>query len=172
MAETILRTKLSHILLAVKDRLIDEEAVGEEQSLISLRMNPPVMALRADSYAIALPLNQVAEQASVDGGGRAGTLLAGRLNVYLRNRASLDEAYLAETWLTSPTAGILDKVNAVVDALQMWLPEDEDGDGLLAEPCRLVFWGEPKQQYHQPEWGDVVIEFEVKYLLDIAQTGD
>lgn len=240
---TVIRAKLSTLLLAVKQRLIDAHVFDtDDQSIISLRMNPPVMALRSDNYAITLPLSQFVDRAWEEGAGRAGMLINGRLNVYVRNRNALDEAWQAESWLTDPQLGILDRVNAVVDALQSSFLGDGElvqdapdtptilelvniaaemsssitamlaaivldpgntalvaaknallamrdrqniviaemrakllrrgGNHQVVEGVKLVFWGEPHQRYEQVEFGDVVVELAIRYLLDIEQTGD
>ena len=161
-----LRTDPTRLLLAIQAQLVSDGVFPVEASKISLRMNPPLMALQADSYAITLPLTQTANRAAVAGGGRASLILVGRFNVYVRNRNSLDVAYEAESWLTAQEGGLLPQLVSVIDSLEMTLL-----DGMV-EPCRLVFFGEPHQRYQSPEWGDVVIEYEFSYLLDIEQTGD
>lgn len=160
------RSKLSTILLATRDKLVAESVFDNtDLAVIALRMNPPVMGLQTDAYAITFPLSFFADQAWVAGGGRYASAVRGRLNVYPRNRNALDPAYQAESWLTDPSLGILDKINSVVDALQGVLLEDKDGNSILNEPMRLVYWGEPHHKYEVPDWGDVVIEFEVFFTM-------
>lgn len=168
---TILRSKLSTILLAARDKLVTDQVYPRERAKIALRMNPPVMGLQADNYAILLPLSCFAEQGMVKGQGRFGTEIRARLNVYPRNRNALDQAYDAEHWLTDGEAGILDQIQRVCDSLHCQFLTTPDGqDSLLTEPLRLIFWGEPHQKYEVPDWGDVVVEFECRFMMDLDIT--
>ena len=166
---SLLQVRLSQLILAARNKLVADAVFSREQAKISLRMNPPAMGLQADNYAIVFPLSQFFDQGAAKGGMRYTTLMKGRLNVYPRVRDATDVAYEAEQWLTKRGTGILDTVHGIIDSLHGNFLEDDDGDQLTTEPLRGVFWGEPKQRYGVPDWGDVVVEFEMCYWL---QTGD
>jgi len=166
MAQDI-KTKLSTILLAIRERLIDRKVFPADRIWLSLRMNVPFHS-QADQYCIILPLTQTVDTDVWDGASRYGTLMHGRINVYIRSRLALDQAYRDDFWLTDSTLGALDKLHQVLDALVSFVPEEQDSDTILAEPMRLLFTNEPRKDYDNPEWGEVMAEFEISYRLDLT----
>lgn len=159
-------TDLSEILLAIRERLIDKKVFSPDQVYLSMRMNPPVHVV-ANQYAIILPVIQNAIQAQATGHGRYATGMDARIDVYVRSRLALDQLHKDTQWLTNRTRGALRKVHEVLDALHLYLPMIDKDRAMLEEPMRIVFVGEPKKRYDNPEWGDVLLEFECKYLLGL-----
>ena len=166
---TDLKTKLSTVLLAIRQRLIDKKLFLPEQVYLSLRMNPP-LHIQADQYALIVPLTQTVDVENWDGGSRYNTLMHGRVNVYLRSRLALDQPYQDHYWLTDGDFGALDKMHDILDALISFTPEDDDGDAILEEPIRLLFTNEPRKDYQNPEWGEIMAEFEISYRLNLQIT--
>lgn len=181
----VVKTKLSAIFRAIRARIVEKANIPIERVHASLRMNPPTHTPAPD-YVTILPLTQTADKAMVEGGGRYTKLFTGRMNVYVRWQVMLDEAYMDDVALTGveggeggegpaaafgdPTIGVMDKIDAIEDALEMFLPEDAAGNGILVEPMRQVFVGEPHKNYEANEWGDVVTEWEIKYWRDLTLT--
>lgn len=165
-----IKTKLSLVLLAVRQRLIDRNVLPADRLYIALRMNPP-LHVQADLYGIILPLTQTVDVENFDGGSRYNTLVHGRLNVYLRNRTAVDQAYQDFYSLTDASVGILDKLHSVYQALCSFQCDDTvAGDALLEEPMRLIFANEPRKDYDNPEWLEAMAEFEITYRLDLTIT--
>ena len=153
-------TKLSTILVAIRDKLVSDSVFPSNRCRISLRMNVPHHN-QADQYAVILPLAQNYDQQAHAGHGRRGAIVEGRINVYVRQRMALDDWYGDESWLASST-GFLDKLNAVEDSLDHYNPSSA-GVALLCEPMRAFFANEPRKDYDAPEWGEGMIELEIKY---------
>lgn len=173
MAAPTGRSYLRNILLAVRDRLVNKEVLGKDQIFLSMRMNPPYRRVQLPQYAIVLPLHQTAEQGWSDGAGRLFTVLRGRVDVYVRSSLALDEAYQDDLWLTDPSYGALTKLDQVIDALQLFFPEDAQGQPLLIEPMRLQFCNEPRKEYETGgEDGEVMAEFEIAYALNLDVSVD
>lgn len=165
---TVLRTRLDVILLAVRQRLINELGWPPERVIVAKRDVLPFNA-QADQYCIIQPRSQVTEQPIVQGAGRVDTRVTRRVAVIVRTRLSLDESDRDLAWLTDATYGHLRTEHAVLNALQMYQPT-RGADWLACEPLRLVPVSQPEQDREQPEWGQSVAEFEVTYVLDLDQS--
>ncbi|MGH2621603.1 MAG: hypothetical protein ACRDHG_13710 [Anaerolineales bacterium] len=166
MAKDI-KTKLSTILLALRDRIIERKVFPAERCFLSLRMNVPFHA-QADSYCILLPLAQVVDVDNFDGGSRYNALIHGRINTYVRTRLALDQAYQDHHSLTDVSAGLLDRLHLLYDALYSFDCVQASGDTILEEPMRLVLANEPRKDYDNPEWLEAMAEWEISYRLDLS----
>ena len=159
------RTSLKEVLQAIKTRLVAKSVLPADRIFFSMKMNPPVHD-QADQYITLLPLHQRAYLPTTDGAGRYATEVHGRINVYLRVRLGLDETYRDTEWMTN-TLGALDTYHKILGALQMFIPLNGDGDTILMEPMRFLFSGEPKKEKADNFFGEVMLEFEVNYLLNL-----
>lgn len=163
--------RLADIMLAIRDRLVDKEVLGKDQIFLAMRMNVPLHD-QADQYITILPLHQRVYQPLSDGAGRWATEVHGRINVYIRARLALDEAYRDTEWLTNNTLGILKTQHAVIDALQMFLPVYSNSTPMLLEPMRLMYVNEPRKERQSPDWGELMCEFRVSYKLHLDTSVD
>lgn len=165
------RTSLRDIVLAINDRLVAKNVLPQDRIWISMKMNVPVHD-QADHYITILPLHQWVFQDCSDGAGRYYTEAHGRINTYLRCRLSLDESYRDKEWLTNETLGALSTYHKIIDALQMYLPTDDDGNAILMEPMRLVYTNEPRKERQSPDWGEIMLEWQVVYALNLDVSVD
>lgn len=164
-------TKLSTILTAIKTKLVTTDALfPSERCRVALRMNVPNHN-QADQYCVILPLHQPHDQAAVAGHGRRGTIVEGRINVYLRQRLGTDDWYADDQWLLASTPGdssnppgFLETLGLIEDSLDLFNPLDGSNRPILAEPMRAWFANEPRKDYDSPDWGEGMVEIEVKYL--------
>ena len=163
----------AEILLAINKKLIDDEVFGHQQHVIAERMNPPIVAIRADTYSIVFPITHTAYQPGYDGAGRQALMINGRIDVYPRTRVALDKAGESKAWFTDDNRGILNLIKQVCNSLVGFMcPTDaEEPDHLLIEPMRLLFFGEARRRWgKENEWGDVVCEFSTLYYLNLTVT--
>jgi hypothetical protein len=162
-----MKTKLSTILLAIRQQLIDQNTFLPENVYLSLRMNPP-FHVQAEQYCVITPVTQTFDEAFWEGGSRYDTLVRGRVQIYVRNRFAADQVYQDSAWLTDATSGALDKLHSVMNALVSFQAPDISDNVQLEEPMRPVFCMEPRKDLDNPEWGQAMVEFEIVYRLSLT----
>ncbi len=165
------KTELAEVLLALRQRLVDQNVFPTDAILISMRMNLP-FPLRESLYAIVLPLAQPDDEGTASGAGRFGTVVHGRFNVYVRGQSLADEAYVDLVALTDQNIGILRKLHAARNALQGVFLTDADGNHVTTQPIQAKFTNEPRKNYTSPEWGECMVELEISYMLNLDITTD
>lgn len=159
---------LDTILSAVKDRLVDEGLFPAEYVFLSL-VEEQGLPPGTDRYAVLVPGAQRPDAGAVAGGGNRTFLLNGELDVILWARLSLDPVHRADSYLTHATLGALGTLRAIVKALQLFDPQDGNGDYLLTEPMRLASTGwrtHPRRP--QSGWGSISATWSFQYLADVG----
>jgi len=165
---TVIRTKLSPILAAVRDRLITRLRFNPARVIVSLR---PVTEAenQAEQYVLIRPAAQAMNEPIINGAGRIDARTTRRIGIYLRTRLLTDEPYDDERWLTDASFGHLDQEHVIIDALEMFLPTDKDENALLYEPIRLRPSPQPEKDPIPDGWGQSGLEFDASYELDLDQ---
>lgn len=164
---SVVRSKLSTILLAIQARVMLKMAWPEERVGISKRV--PIKP-QAEQFVQIWPSSQTTHEPVRKGAGRIDTRVTRRVQVRLYTRLAVDTAGDDTHWLTDPLPlGHLDTEHALIDALELFAPEDAAGNWLLYEPMRLQPASEPEKDDAEPEWGSSLMEYDVSFVLDLDQ---
>ena len=166
-----IRSNFGAILEAIKNQLVAEIEIPAERVLIVVRRNVPHFA--ADQDIVLRPLGFRVDRQITDQTGRFLTAIVRRLEVRARTRLTLDEASRDEQWLLHETLGHLALEEGIVDALQEFIPLDNDVDqnALTYEPILLSDGTDPEQMPDrgQPtDWGESRLIFDVPYVMSLT----
>lgn len=124
---------------------------------------------QAEQQVFLRPGAFIVDQGEVKGAGRVHTPLVRILEVLVDNRVSLDTATSDEIWLTDASRGYIPLEELILDAFQMFFPEDSNQDLLTAEPIRELAGDMSAKEIQKPGWGDDYLRFEVRYLPPLNQ---
>lgn len=147
--------------VVTRDRVFSSEAA--DQDLIEA---PP-----ADRFVAVRPTSFPISQGIVGGGGRPGTGFDGRILVTAFARHQFDQEFRSGVALKGAD-GTLAMVKAILGALQLYLPTDKDGNGLLREPMRLAGFemNARRMKDGKSAWSVCATGWELKFTADIAAT--
>ncbi len=149
------------ILLAMVGQLVSANVLPSTAIGLSLTKQPSSNII-GNSYITITPGREQAIEAQAYGIGRWGSGFYSTAWVNIYSRMALDVAY-QDTYFLNGANGLRSLVFAVTNALQLFLPVDDDGNALTEEPIRIL--GNPKTiKYRKsPEWGYLCIPFQVRY---------
>lgn len=154
-------TSIRTILLAVRERLVVKQVLGAPQILFVAQDRVPRFVGKRD--LLLWPGRFQPGSQGYDGQGRDARRVIRNLAVIPRVQQSLDQAGRAEEWLLDDD-GYFALEERVLDALDMFLPENEDGTmALLVEPMRIWEGAQPVKG-HDPKWGKAALQFEIQYF--------
>lgn len=176
MAEVI-RTSYAAIAPAITERIADVAGIpGSRVFWVARR--------RVEHYlgpwdVLLRPRAGISLDETTTGGGRWDTRVRRILDVAVRVGLAVDEAARDYQWLFADAdedtglIGYFRAQEAIIDALHLFLPTDGDGNGLLAEPMRLVNDIDPlREEGSESVWGDGTLAFEMVYTLDLNTDGE
>ena len=115
-----------------------------------------------DIYCLITPQDFVSWQPSTDGGGVESMILTGSLLFTVWFQNALDEPSRDTTVLTDSVLGVYDKIDDMVNVLQLLDNCHDTSLAYLAEPMRLIKIGSPLRDDKNKEWVKVDLLFEVK----------
>lgn len=120
-----------------------------------------------DCFLVITPRQFAAIGGMVDGGGSdlAGT--TGMIDIDLWNRFETDEVMRDREALRNASYGLLAKWKAVMTSLQLYAPEDDNGQCILIEPMRFQMWSVPPRRPASP-WLVVKSSWECKFVQDLS----
>lgn len=159
------RTNLSEILQAVEDLLVAEEVVPDASHVRWLARDddPDHLAGELDlllRYGARVPLS-LKEQ----GGGRFGATLEGRVEVYVRNAYSVDQAGTDKEWIKKNDA----LIDTLLDLLWQFHPEDAEQNVLTVEAFRLTQVQPPRRHRDKKQWGKCACALAFEFLPKIDE---
>lgn len=170
---TVVRTKLSTILLAIKAQVMTVFGWPAERVLISARREEEDEPhLQADQYVRIKPLGSSPEPCW-DGGGRINCQAKRRVRATLWTRLALDSPNEDQEWLTNASLGHLDTEHALFDALAGFQPSDGFENWLVTLPIEPGPANEPAgpaAKRNNDGWGKSATEFTVTYMMDLDQS--
>jgi hypothetical protein len=169
---SVLRTTEADILLAVKARIvasvtISGTAIAANRVLIVARDSVPHFSANHD-FLIRGGDAQNAE-AEFDGMGRYATTVEQIIEITVRTRMMLDQADRDTDWLTTASTGHAATCHSLIGALHKWTAV-ADANLLMSSPMRFTRWGKPKREAKRDTprgWGERVLSFSVRYLLNL-----
>lgn len=125
----------------------------------------------ADKFVTVTPTIFPANQGMVMGGGRPQTGFDGRVRVSMFARHQSDQEFRSGTAMKGPD-GTLALTLAVLNALQLYLPVDDSGNGLLREPMRLTGFDLTPRRMRGADsfWSVVTSVWEMKFTANIGAT--
>lgn len=165
---TVKRAKFVDILNATKAHLVKTLGIAGHRIKLSARDSLPPFSGSQD--LILRPRNPTPAPEWESGAGRVATVFQRPLGVIIRTRLSTDTSDDDSQWLTNTSLGHFQMEEKVVDALQMWFPEDSRGNHLVIQPLRMI--PSPPVEKDQPEtgWGRSDLEFLILYAVDLDQS--
>lgn len=172
MAATVLRSKVSDIVDAVRQQLAAWGALGlpVERILVWAGRDLPPHT-QAEQDLVLKPRGMQPDRPITDAAGRVDFRVRRRLSVIVRTRSVVDDADRSQEWLEDPNAGHFAFEEAVVDALHDFFPADDAGNLLTIEPVKFVGSGDPEQETKaEPGWGQSQLDFELFYELPLDQS--
>lgn len=125
--------------------------------------------LQADQDIVVLIRGFTPDPAYFAGGGRYTRLVKEKLEVRIRTRLMVDHPGSASQWLLDATLGHLQLRDKVANALDGFLPANEDGDVLVSSEITMESEPGPKKDAPrtQPiDWGEERLVFTVGYLWE------
>lgn len=166
-----IRSKLSPILLAIRQRVMDVMLFPPERVLIVAR---DVLAQepQADQFVRIRPRGGPIYYPTYEGGGRMDTRVRRSCSATLRTRMATDEPTQDLFWLNDVSIGHLEKEHALFDALVAFQPTDSDDNWLVTQPLepKAVTTPEKARGAKMLEWGESTFEFVIHYQLALDQT--
>ena len=123
-------------------------------------------------YIVIRPRVPSPIEGPVSSAGRVQGMKRRVLEVVCRTRLGMDTVDRDDNFLLRADDGHFALEDAVYDALEIFEPTDSTGNVLSAEPMRsLPDDGESqKSEPLDPQWGESVLLFEVKYLQALDQS--
>lgn len=142
-----------------RDRVFSSEASDEDH----------LDAPPADRFVVVRPSAFPVSQPMVTGGGRLQTGFDGRVSVGIFARVQSDQEFRSGRSMKG-TNGTLALTLAVLAALQLYLPTDNDGNGLLREPMRLLGFDMVPKRFRRSDsfWSVVSSSWEMKFTSSIS----
>lgn len=172
-----IRASISDIIQAVKARLMTATGFPAERVFNAARERVP--HFQGEQDLVLRPGSFRSRQEFNDGAGRVATVCVRTLGVIVRTRGMLDTGGQDDIWLmtpdlVSPETGYFELENAVIAALQDFLPEDGNGNTLLGEPMRLIGGSEPRRETGDKNtgWGAGRLDFELMYVQSMTAGDD
>jgi len=165
---TILRSNPIDILESVRARLVEVMDWPEER----VRFGDPddlESYPQADQFLTVWYGGDRPETNISLAGGRVDDRHYFQVEVTLFTRCGLDEPGSGYWWLTEAELGHLVWVNALHNALNVFLPVDKDGNGLCAEPLKHAGGTRPKRDQRDRDWGKSTSTWVAHFLTDVAQ---
>jgi hypothetical protein len=144
--------------------------VPSQVILVSPGRTPPNVDTIGDQYLILMPRAVDPELRREEGGGRTDKRARRTLDIIVRSRLALDEIDRDTLFLTSYSQGVIPLEETVLDCLIDFQPQDSFGNLLTDVPLKWIVNSEPRREPVQEGYGQVVVSFEVPYLLPISQT--
>jgi hypothetical protein len=164
---TAVNSDLGTILLNVQNQLITKGVFGSTAQLGLSLLREPSQHVSARFYGSLIPGTQFYDRPAVVGGGHYTSEVRGLFSLYVYAQNAVDQFNQDNYALTNSTTGLLTLVLNAANALQLYLPLDNDGNPLTMEPIRLVSQTEPLVYPHSPEWSYVSLLFEARFALNI-----
>ena len=155
------KSSLREILPKVRDRLVSATGISANRVLYVQRPDTPHFQGDQD---ILIRVGPPRPLEHVHGSGRLYRVVSRLLQITPRTRWAVDESDRDDSWLLAATEGHLRLEEAVVDAIDVWVPERAGGDWLLIEPMRWVESQQPVRETPLSQsWGHTDLVFEFKY---------
>lgn len=154
------------VLEAIRTELVRLEVLPEDA--ITWTSTNQVPNWLAEHRLLLRPRGFSSTRAHADGEGRTTGALRRLVDVHCRVRNELDQADQDDIKLLTEDTGYFDLEDAVVDALDIFYPEDEGGNALLAEPMRVI--DAQTAESFSTHWVEAFATFEIVYLPPLDQT--
>lgn len=134
-----IKTTPDLILKAIIDRLRDKVAAGQTATVYASTVSTELPPNPGEiMYEVSLAHNFAAWDPEFTGAGNEGLHTNMTLMVTISTTVQLDEVGHDTVYLTDETRGVLGRMTAVLAALSLYDPVNDNGDYLLCEPLRLT----------------------------------
>ena len=159
------------VLKLVKAKLVDDGLIDPSRIFASLQPDEETAArAMADRFIKIFIEDFDIFQGGVTGGGDDLLVFEGTWIISLWGRSTLDPAdWSDDNWLLDPVQGMLARFHDMLKALQLYDPQDAEGNYVLVEPMRLATTG---HRLRKPKpvatWGRLSAPFEVKILQEFT----
>lgn len=162
-------TTLAPLLQAAAACIVSANIIASTNIFIATE---PEITLRfppTDIYAVISPGRQRVNQSVREGAGRVVMLMEGRFDITLWVRLILDQTPRDDYWITDSTLGVLHTMNSIVNALELFQPNDGAGNALSATGYELVEISSYKRSYpRRPDdspigWGNLTSQWQVEW---------
>lgn len=162
-------SNMQTVLKLVKAKLVDDAIVDPTRCFVSLQSDEETAGrAMADKFVKIFLEDFDINQGDVVGGGNELLVLEGVWLIGLWWRANLDVDFADDNYLLDPVNGMLAKFDDLVESLQLYDPQDAQGNFVLVEPMRLATTG---HRLRKPKpiasWGVLRAPFEVKIWHDL-----
>lgn len=114
-------------------------------------------------YGMVLPGRFSLDKRTIEGAGRLAVLTTWDLSVIVTADIKLDQGDRASQWLTN-SAGTIVRASQVMNALLLFDPVDENGNGLLSRPIQAAGGGVKAKP---GRYGKLNIDFEVQFTWNM-----
>jgi len=172
------RTTLREIMPVIKQRLIDEQTIGEDRIFMVAKDPRSVPHYQADQDILLWARLVAVDRSWADGSGRVATLLRRHLTVAVRTRLNIDPQSDDTSWITDATLGHYQLEESIPNAFEEWYPTDANGAPLTIEVLQMIDGSEPSKPpssargaEQTEDWGYTALRYELAYLLDLDQLG-
>jgi len=149
-----------NIFTAIIDKLKADNCLPDGDVYLSFRQNPP--ALENKKILVVVPLYSTFLQETTEGHGRKFIYKKGRVQIYYRHNAAVDENYQDDHWALDDD-GLIAVLDKVEDSLDLYHPQDFTGNFLLRHPMRAFMTNEPRKDYKDQTQGDAMVELEIEW---------
>jgi hypothetical protein len=161
-------TDLSTLLPLVAAQVVSVTSLPAERVLVTLE---PDADLDRDPISDVLvtiaPVRFPMDQSQVTGGGIAFENTLGELEIVYFNRYEVDYTHADADALTDANNGILANWRLIMQSLQLFVPLDDNSNGLTSEPMRLIQWNIPKRQKTNP-WLRIVSTWKMEFVQGLT----
>lgn len=166
----VIRTNLRTLIPLLKQRIIINAALDSTQVLVLGRRSapPPLRGDRDILIRWSAPY-PIPEQGT--GHGRVWYATRRMVSVTVRVRLAVDISDENETWLSDETIGWSKLEDQIVDALDMYMPENSNGDLLVHQPIILIPSSpDPDHDAEDQTRGESTLIFSLVYSPDLDQS--
>ncbi len=122
----------------------------------------------ADCFITLKPKKFLSPTAVMDGAGLQSKWFTGSLEILIWFRLDLDRSGWDSDYLQQANSvNLFNTWQLLLQALEQWLPQDNNGNGLLIEPLRCEeFSILPRQK--EKNWGQLISIWQMSYVALIA----
>ena len=166
MANQALRSSLRTVLASIRTQLATVTGLAESRIRLVSRDPRRVPQFDGDQDILLRIGGFRADPAHRD---RHDCRIMRQLHIIARTRLDLDEADADDLWLTKDVGGSIVLEELIIDAMQNYFPESEDG-AYVFQAIRVIQGEVPQKGGQQNDWGEVELLYQLGIRLPLDQS--
>ena len=160
----ITKGTINNALTSIRDKLVADTVFTADECWLGLE--PELIEYGPGGIYCIITPRQNRIQPGVGGGGTEVSITQMDVQVTIWSHYAADEAARDSEAITNSTLGLYQKVEDVIDSLQIFM--DCDGtNGNFAIPMRMESIDAPKRSKEHPTWCYISMNWKVQIWLDI-----